>query len=637
MNKIYIRGNEIATKEYVDSLSLGGDESALENYYTKEEVNNLIENSDGGNTDLSNYYTKEEINNVIAEINNTIQKEIMPDPSEDNVGTIVQYIGDTNNTYTTGYFYQVVEETIINEGGTETIIYKWEEIKNPEINLEDFATKEYVDEAVTNNNYGKIYKAFALPDEDAVFNVGSGSAIHSLSKTLEAGLNDFMKECIKDNDYHKILHLGIGQVNGKYTSFLLTSYAGKHHMSIGGKEYYKHIFKGVNIDSILNNNGKNQQQCIDTYELTIQTDPTAENPVADTEFYRYRYKILEPDNKIAYTPTGDYNPATKKYVDDTIATSIAGISATSMEIATSLPTENISTSTIYLVKDETASTDTGNVYNEYIYINGVWENIGSTKTTVDLSQYSTTEELSQMLSSTLANYLTTADLNASLSNYYTKTAADSAIAKATQKGIQAYYTMPEQNSENAGKVYQYLGTTNNQFTKGHFYYLEENVDISPSEGEIYSYNWIELETQNPTDLSKYSTTAQMNEAISNAVNGIETGSLSSIGDTLDMSTLEDGLYTWEGNKINTGSSTISAQMVNSPTTVLVENGKAYFHTNTGDLFVLDKATMNIKQINFMSDTLVYESDLSNYYTKTEINTMIGDINSILDTINGEEV
>ena len=148
-----------------------------------------------------------------------------------------------------------------------------------------------------------------------------------------------------------------------------------------------------------------------------------------------------------------------------------------------------------------------------------------------------------MLSSTLANYLTTADLTAALSDYYTKTAADSAITKATQKGVQAYFTMPEQNSENAGKVYQYLGTTNNQFTKGHFYYLEENVDISPSEGEIYSYNWIELETQNPTDLSNYSTTTQMNEAISNAIEEIETGSLSSVGDTLDMSTLEDGLYT----------------------------------------------------------------------------------------------
>ena len=34
MNQIYIRGNEIATKAYVDSLSLGGSSSALDNYYT---------------------------------------------------------------------------------------------------------------------------------------------------------------------------------------------------------------------------------------------------------------------------------------------------------------------------------------------------------------------------------------------------------------------------------------------------------------------------------------------------------------------------------------------------------------------------------------------------------------------------
>ena len=39
MNKIYIRGNEIATKEYVDSLSFGGGENVdLSNYYTKEEI-----------------------------------------------------------------------------------------------------------------------------------------------------------------------------------------------------------------------------------------------------------------------------------------------------------------------------------------------------------------------------------------------------------------------------------------------------------------------------------------------------------------------------------------------------------------------------------------------------------------------
>lgn len=152
MNQIYIRGNEIATKAYVDSLSLGGDGSALENYYTKEEVNNLIENNDGGNTDLSNYYTKEEINNVIAEINNTIQKETMPEPSEDNVGTIIQYIGDTNEYYTNSHFYQVVEQTIINEDGTETTIYVWEEIVSPEADLSNYYTKEEINNIISESN-----------------------------------------------------------------------------------------------------------------------------------------------------------------------------------------------------------------------------------------------------------------------------------------------------------------------------------------------------------------------------------------------------------------------------------------------------------------------------------------------------
>ena len=88
MNQIYIRGNENATKAYVDSLSLGGDGSALENYYTKEEVNNLIENSDGGNTDLSNYYTKEEINNVIA-LYDSILKDM---PSDNQIKINILYI-----------------------------------------------------------------------------------------------------------------------------------------------------------------------------------------------------------------------------------------------------------------------------------------------------------------------------------------------------------------------------------------------------------------------------------------------------------------------------------------------------------------------------------------------------------------
>lgn len=58
-----------------------------------------------------------------------------------------------------------------------------------------------------------------------------------------------------------------------------------------------------------------------------------------------------------------------------------------------LPSENISTTTIYLVKIE--SEDETNIHEEYIYVNEKWELIGNTK--VDLSQYYTKTETDALL------------------------------------------------------------------------------------------------------------------------------------------------------------------------------------------------------------------------------------------------
>lgn len=59
-----------------------------------------------------------------------------------------------------------------------------------------------------------------------------------------------------------------------------------------------------------------------------------------------------------------------------------------------LPTENISTSTIYLLK--TDNTDETNIYEEWIYVNSKWELIGTTE--VDLSNYATKSDLNNYLS-----------------------------------------------------------------------------------------------------------------------------------------------------------------------------------------------------------------------------------------------
>ena len=63
------------------------------------------------------------------------------------------------------------------------------------------------------------------------------------------------------------------------------------------------------------------------------------------------------------------------------------LSGLKYQIVTELPTENIDTSTIYLV--ETSSHD----YNEWIYVNNTWEMLGNTA--VDLTNYATKEYVQQ--------------------------------------------------------------------------------------------------------------------------------------------------------------------------------------------------------------------------------------------------
>ncbi len=66
-----------------------------------------------------------------------------------------------------------------------------------------------------------------------------------------------------------------------------------------------------------------------------------------------------------------------------------------LSVVTALPTTNISTSTIYLVKSSTAATN--NVYDEYVRANNAWEKIGTTAT--DLSAYAKTSSLATVATS----------------------------------------------------------------------------------------------------------------------------------------------------------------------------------------------------------------------------------------------
>lgn len=65
-------------------------------------------------------------------------------------------------------------------------------------------------------------------------------------------------------------------------------------------------------------------------------------------------------------------------------------------VVDALPTENIKSNKIYLVKN-TASKDTENIYTEYVYINNKWEELGKYKPEVDLSEYVKSNDVYQCI------------------------------------------------------------------------------------------------------------------------------------------------------------------------------------------------------------------------------------------------
>ena len=84
----------------------------------------------------------------------------------------------------------------------------------------------------------------------------------------------------------------------------------------------------------------------------------------------------------------------ESYLFQTLKIAISAIPKFAIEVVENLPTSDISSTTIYIKK--TSETETGNLYTEYIYVNNVWEELGTQ--TLDLSGYITTEALNTALS-----------------------------------------------------------------------------------------------------------------------------------------------------------------------------------------------------------------------------------------------
>lgn len=91
----------------------------------------------------------------------------------------------------------------------------------------------------------------------------------------------------------------------------------------------------------------------------------------------------------------NYYPKTETYNKTEIDNKISTIPKYKHIVVDQLPTTNISTEAVYLVP---STSDTDDMYREYIYINGKWELIGIQKT--DLSNFYNKTEIDSKIENT---------------------------------------------------------------------------------------------------------------------------------------------------------------------------------------------------------------------------------------------
>ena len=119
----------------------------------------------------------------------------------------------------------------------------------------------------------------------------------------------------------------------------------------------------------------------------------------------------------------NYYTKAQTLTKDEINALVSAIPKFKIEVVTSLPTSNISETTVYLVK---SGDDDTNLYTEYIYANGKWEKLGTQ--TVDLTGYATEAWVNDIL----AAYVKTVDMEAYvtevLNGYLTPTTGDQRYA-----------------------------------------------------------------------------------------------------------------------------------------------------------------------------------------------------------------
>lgn len=97
---------------------------------------------------------------------------------------------------------------------------------------------------------------------------------------------------------------------------------------------------------------------------------------------------------------------TNYYTKQEVDNKVSEIPKFAIKVVNQLPTQDISTTTVYLLKN---LDEPQNMYTEYIYVDDEWDELGAQ--TVDLSDYDTSEEVDQKIENAINSIIDGDEVN----------------------------------------------------------------------------------------------------------------------------------------------------------------------------------------------------------------------------------
>lgn len=198
----------------------------------------------------------------------------------------------------------------------------------------------------------------------------------------------------------------------------------------------------------------------------------------------YPTKVSELENDVPFITKAvadleNYYRKSDTYTKEEVNHLVSEIPKFAIEVVDALPTTDISTTTIYLLK--TSTTEEGNLYTEYIYVKGTWETLGTQK--LDLSNYYNKQEVDAELAKKFNK--TGGEITG-----YTKISASSFSVNRISESLRSSVVDFYENNVHCGEI----GVTSGRYTgtvagknRPFFYYNKEEEILTNATGATKTY------------------------------------------------------------------------------------------------------------------------------------------------------